>query len=1067
MRFPLLLWLCGFLAFFALGGWAVEPTPSRPASIPLTPEQSAWIAAHPAVTIALDDANPPLNSRQPDGSFAGISVDYLRLVTAKAGLELRLRGGSWNAALGWAMAHEVDGIMSASYKEDRRRALDFTAPYCVTPEAMVTAQRFPVVESLAGFAGRRIAVVAGTVRVPLLQQQVPTAQLIEVANAGEGLRALAEGRADGFFDDLPVIQEQVSGMMLGRLRVALLYFQPEAGAQRIGVRNDEPVLRAILDQAIAAITPDEHRAIRERWLHLAAGATVQRDLGLTEAERAWLAAHPVIRVGCDPEWAPVEWREANGQWRGISVEYLDRLQRLLGVRFVIDEVANWNEMLGHADQGRIDLIASYAETVDRRRSWAFSEPYLTFPIAIFARAEVGFLHGLEQLSGSRVAVNRGYVAEELMRKQFPGIILVPVDTTREGLEMLRRGQVNAYVGGLLTTAYRLQQEGDLSIHVVGETPYSQRQSFAIRADRPVLAGIIAKALPAITAEEREAIWRTWVTLTYQRAPDYSLLWKAGIPAALLLVVFWYWNRRLRAEIRTRTRIEAELIAYRDRLEELVRERTSDLEGALGRLRRLAAAIGQTAEAVVLATPEGRIEFVNPAFTRITGIATADAIGRDLATLGLPWSEPAVRLGGWRGPLSGERPDGAAYQLEAVVTAVNDAEGRLVDLLTVLRDVTASRQIEERLAQSQKLEAVGTLAGGIAHDFNNILAAILGAAELAERQGQSDERRRGYLARIITACERARSLVRQILAFARGSQGERQPLELAPVLREALALLRSSLPATIRFRSELAPGAVVLGDATRLHQILMNLGTNAGLAMPDGGELAVELAPIDLARDSAAVLAGMAPGPALRLTVSDTGVGMNRAVQARIFEPFFTTRPQGQGTGLGLAVVHGLVRDLGGTITVVSEPGQGTTFTIFLPRHAGEASAVRPGSAPLTGRGERILFVDDEPALRQNAEDLLTNLGYRVVLAADGAEALDLLRRDPDACDLLVTDTTMPRMTGIDLVVAARKLIPQLPVILCSGQGDPPSGIRPAGVRFLTKPITATELAAAIAQVLAG
>ncbi len=1063
MRFARLLM---FLSVCCGLGQLLGEEPVVQVQVTLSDAERAWRTAHPSITIALDDANPPLNFRRPDGSFAGISVDYLHLIADKAGLRLELTGSSWSDALGRAMRHEVDGIMSASYKEERLVALSFTNPYCETPLAVVTAHDHPAIDALTGLAGRRVAVVAGTVRVSLLQSQVPTAVRLEVANSGEGIRALAEGRVDAFFDDLPVIQEQISTMMVGKMRVALLYFQPEAGAQRIGVRKNAPELRAILDQAIASISPTEHRSILDRWLHLANGAAIQRDIGLTEAERAWLSAHPVIRVACDPDWAPVEWRDAAGVWRGISADYLERLQQMLGVRFSIAPVDSWQQAQDRARGGDVDLFASMTDTAERRSDWLFTPSYASIPITIFARSEVGFIHGLAMLDGSRVAVVKGYAEAELLRREHPAIILVEVANIKAGLAQVRNGAVAAYVGGLLPTAYSLQTAGDLSIHVVGETPYSYHQALAVRKDWVEFHTILNKALLTISVDERDALLRRWVAVRYQRSTDYSLMWKLGGPALVAVLVFWLWNRRLRAEVRRRTHAEQELIAYRDRLEILVRDRTIDLESALGRLRRLAAAIEQTAEGVILATPDGRVDFVNPAFTRITGLDQTAVLGLGLEPLGVPWSDAAVRAGCWRGRVVGRRADGSGYELAAAISAVCDAEGRMQDLLLVVRDVTADRLLQERLAQSQKLEAVGTLAGGIAHDFNNILAAILGAMELSDRPGLSAERRQYYHAMVISACERARNLVRQMLTFARATPADASLIELAPIITEALGLLRSSLPTTIDLQSHLTPGLVVMGDPTRLHQIIMNLGTNAGLAMPQGGALVVDLHAVEIDAAFASQHAGLRPGPGARITVRDSGVGMSSQVQERIFEPFFTTRPHGQGTGLGLAVVHGIVRDAGGAITLYSEPGRGTTFTIVLPVVQAATSSVCQPDQLTTGHQERILFVDDEIILCVLAREMLSALNYQVTIANDGEEALALIRQSAVPFDLVITDTTMPRLTGIELIATLRALHPGLPMILTSGQGPDSSATLPSDVRFLAKPITMAELATAIQAALA-
>lgn len=377
---------------------------------------------------------------------------------------------------------------------------------------------------------------------------------------------------------------------------------------------------------------------------------------------------------------------------------------------------------------------------------------------------------------------------------------------------------------------------------------------------------------------------------------------------------------------------------------------------------------------------------------------------------------------------------------------------------------------ERQAQSQKLEALGSLAGGIAHDFNNILGAILGYGELAQRQAAPGEPLRRYVDNMMRAAERARLLVDRILGFSRSGMSERVPVNIQCVVEETLELLAPSLPPEIRLERELLAGnAAVIGDATRLHQVSMNLCTNAVKAMPNGGTLRVRLERSVVAEPVAVTRGGLSRGPYALLTVSDTGVGMAPALLERVFEPFFTTKGIGEGTGLGLSLVDGIVQDLGGAIAVTSRPGEGSTFALWLPV-TGETARPVTGSAPELppGRGETVMVVDDEPMLVSLAEEMLAGLGYEPVGFGSAVAALEAFRLAPGRFDALLTDENMPGLGGIALACELRAIQPGLAVVLMSGYGGARLGERAAAAglsEVLRKPLQRRDLSQALAAVL--
>ena len=394
----------------------------------------------------------------------------------------------------------------------------------------------------------------------------------------------------------------------------------------------------------------------------------------------------------------------------------------------------------------------------------------------------------------------------------------------------------------------------------------------------------------------------------------------------------------------------------------------------------------------------------------------------------------------------------------------------VSMLIILRDITEFKKVQSNLQQSRKMESIGTLAGGIAHDFNNILSPIFGYIELTMRKLPEGSREHNYLESALSAAHRARDLVSQILTFSRKSEHERKPLQAQVVIKEALKLLRSSIPSTINISRKIEKDcSLIMADPVHIHQIIMNLCTNAFHAMEDsGGTISVSLKEVEL-KISDFEFENPQPGTYLLLSVADTGHGMEKDVLDRIFDPYFTTKPTGKGTGLGLSVIHGIIKEYGGYISVSSEPGKGSEFKIYLP--VIKSGKVVPGAenTELPEQGtESVLLVDEEKTVAEMLREMLAFQGYHVTAVTDSREALELFSRSPDYFDRVITDLTMPEMTGYKLSEELNNIRKDIPVILSTGFKNTVSRTEAEkyGISdFLMKPVLMKELTQKVRTVL--
>ncbi len=787
-----------------------------------------------------------------------------------------------------------------------------------------------------------------------------------------------------------------------------------------------------------------------------------------------------ITVTLDDNYPPFIFRNASGEVQGVLVDSWALWQKHTGINVNL-KAMDWAKAQELMRSGQADVIDTIFVNETRMRIYDFSAPYAKIDVPIFFHESIGGIVNADSLKGFTVGVKDGDACIDVLQargidslKTYPSYSAV---ITAAGA-----GDVRVFCVDQPPAVYFLHQLGLAKSFRQSVPLYSGEFHRAVRKGNTNLLKLVEDGFAKLPRSEMKAIEQKWYGAEVQlpglnRYAGYAGYFLLGV--LLLTMALIGWNVTLRRR---------------------VEQKTTELAGERDFATRIINAIGQ---GLTVTDREGRFEFVNPTYARLLGCQAADLIGRkpeDVAADNdsqIYELQRAARRAGHTSTYESRlrRADGSIIDV-SITAAPRREDGEYIGSIAVITDRTelnraeaARLSLEAQLRESQKMQAIGTLAGGIAHDFNNILAAILGNAKLALQDASGNPDIVRSLEEIRKAGTRGRDLVQQILSFSRRQPTEMKPVTIGLILDESAKLLRATLPARLTLAVDCAPDLpTVMADKTQIQQVLINLVTNAMQAMPSGAGR-IDICANSVILDPATVgthaslnaLSAEHPGQTVRLMVRDNGPGMNAEIVARIFEPFFTTKPVNEGTGLGLSVVLGIVESHGGAIVVDSAPGAGTTFTVYLPAAAAagidqmqpaqiNANAAIDAAPPalVLDNSPRILYLDDDESMVSLVNRLLERRGYRVSAFTDQMEALAALASDPASFNLVVTDFNMPGMSGLDVARAVRAIRSDLPVAIVSGFIDEQlrAEAEQAGVRELIfKANLAEEFCDAVARLV--
>ena len=675
-----------------------------------------------------------------------------------------------------------------------------------------------------------------------------------------------------------------------------------------------------------------------------AAGTIQ----LTPAETTWIERHPTVTIAGPRSFPPFHYYE-KGKLKGLSADYTIQITAKLGLKLHILADLPWPQVLESVRQGDIDLITCIAKTAERETYLDFSVPYLTFPLVIVARDNSPFMGGIEDLHGKTLAMVSQTLAQEWLSRDKIDFSPLYVQSPLQGLEAVSFSRADAAIENLAAATYLIHQNGLTNLKIAAPTPYDNYQLYMAVPKRHLeLLAIVNKALASISPQQNSDIRSQWLSVKY----DYGISPENVFRYIFLVLLFClgiifiilFRNHRLAKETRERIATEKALRESEEKLRNILENSTNMYYAH---------------------TPDHEITYISRRCRQMLQCEPAEAMKRwtefvtdnPINLKGFEYTEKAIRTGQRQPPyeleLIGKKGRKVIVEIRENPVVEN---GRTVAIVGSATDITAHKKAEKerealqrQLIQAGKMESIGTLAGGIAHDFNNILGIILGNAQLALLDLPQEHPALSRIHQIESACLRAKEVVLQLLSFSRHREQGKQPLNPARLLSDTVRLLMASIPSSIKILCQShEPIQTINANPTQIQQVIINLCNNAAHAMePDGGTLTICLEMADAHDLTMPELEAFSAAGAVRLTIEDTGTGIDPAIQDRIFDPYFTTKEVGLGSGLGLAIVHGIVHNHGGIISVKSEMGCGSVFTVLLP-----ASPMPPADEVATDTGPR-------------------------------------------------------------------------------------------------------------------
>ncbi|THB79402.1 MAG: PAS domain S-box protein, partial [Desulfobacteraceae bacterium] len=1019
-------------------------------------DEKNWLLAHPSIRVGVGVAFPPFMWTEHENSqwaFKGMVSDYVNLLAQRLGIDMNIVYDiPFNQALDRGKKREIDFFPCLSKTPGRSDFLLFTKPYLSYPLVILTREDAPILGSVSDLKGKRFAVVKHLVVYSKLQNDYPGLELdyIYTKKVEENLDVVSLGQADACIINLAAASYYIQRKGLTNLKVAAPV-NWEGVQLSMGVRKDWPVFKAIIDKAMATVSQEEKDRISQRWIRVEMDTGVNIDLiwrwglgigtatfvlfsffffwnrklareiektetaqkALKESER-----HLSTLIGNLPGMA---YRCLNDQdWTMLYLS--DGCEPLTGYapsELVLNTSTAYNDLI--LEEDRPMVWNAVQQAVDNHRPFTVeyrikdksgSEKWVWEKGVAIQESDTGnlVLEGfINDISDRRRVENDLRKSESLLRRVF---------------EILPIGLWFADKTG------KLIKGNTAGIDIWGAEPHVGPEEYGV---------FKARRLPSME-EIAPDDWALAHTIRHGITVRDELLEIEAFDGSKKTIL-----NSTAPVLDDDGNLDAAVVVNLDITDRIRAERDARQSEA-----RLNALINAIPDLIWLKDPDGIYLSCNPTFELFFGALESDIIGKtdydfvdaQLADFFRDHDQKAIEAGQ---PSANEewltfRANGYHGLFETVKIPMHDIDGNLIGVLGVARDITKRHkdqkekiQLERRLKQSQKMESIGTLAGGIAHDFNNILSSIIGFSEIALKNVDQGSELEDDLMEIHHAGKRAAELVKQILIFARKSGDELGPIKIQPIATEALSLLRSTIPSNISIVETLNSTLTLTGNETQIHQIFMNLCTNASQAMEmDGGTLKVSVTDQIIGPDTPGDHSGLPPGQYVKIEISDTGSGIPENEIESIFEPYFTTKEVGEGTGLGLATVHGIVEQYAGRIWVTSSDAQGTRFTILLPAKPSSQTETPPSNDGIPVGNESILLIDDEAAITKMTSRFLSRLGYRSVQVNRSAEALTLFERQPDQFDLVIMDMTMPGITGDKLAARFLEIKPDLPIILCTG-----------------------------------